>query len=151
PAPLPPADTAAPGTVEETATTGAPERTEVPRIAEIGAVADELGMRRARVLSRLGLQLAAERWEESFGPRTLMAQSAPATCVTCGFCVPLAGSLRQSFGVCGNQYSPADGRVVALDYGCGGHSEAAVMPAPVRPADPVLDETRVDALELHED
>ena len=28
-----------------------------------------------------------------------MAQAAPAACVTCGFLVPLAGSLRQAFGV----------------------------------------------------
>ncbi|MBB1242286.1 DUF3027 domain-containing protein [Streptomyces durbertensis] len=154
-APMPPPADAARATdttpAGEAGPAGPPARTEVPRIAEIGAVADELGMRRARVLSRLGLQLAAERWEESFGPRTLMAQSAPATCVSCGFCVPLAGSLRQAFGVCANEVSPADGRVVALDYGCGGHSEAAVMPAPIRPSDPVLDENRVDALELHED
>src|SRR5699024_3108904 len=33
------------------------------------------------------------------------------------------GSLRGEFGVCTNQWSPADGRVVHLGYGCGAHSE----------------------------
>ena len=121
-----------------------------PRVAEIGFVAQEIGMTRPRVLSRYGLQLAAERWEESHGGRSPMAQAAPASCVTCGFCVPLAGSLRQAFGVCANEYAPADGRVVALDYGCGGHSEAAVSPKAVRPPEPVIDETQVDELPLRE-
>ncbi|WP_340560540.1 DUF3027 domain-containing protein [Streptomyces sp. GSL17-111] len=121
-----------------------------PRPVEIGAVADELGLRRARVLSRLGLHLAAERWEDDFGPRTPMAQAAPASCQTCGFLVPLAGSLKQAFGVCANEYAPADGRVVSFGYGCGGHSEAAVMPTPPQPPPPVIDETRVDALPLHD-
>ncbi|MBW1597069.1 DUF3027 domain-containing protein [Streptomyces sp. JJ38] len=122
----------------------------LPRTGEIGAVADELGMRRARVLSRLGLHLAAERWEDDFGPRTPMAQAAPASCQTCGFLVPLAGSLRQAFGVCANEYAPADGRVVSFGYGCGAHSEAAVMPQPPQPPPPVIDETKVDALSLHD-
>ncbi|MCX2968793.1 DUF3027 domain-containing protein [Streptomyces sp. TRM70308] len=118
--------------------------------ARIGAVADELGMGRARVLSRLGLHLAAERWEDRFGPRTPMAQAAPASCQTCGFLVPLAGSLRQAFGVCANEYAPADGSVVSFGYGCGGHSEAAVMPRPPKPPAPVIDETRVDDLALRD-
>ncbi|MET7639779.1 DUF3027 domain-containing protein [Streptomyces sp. NPDC005438] len=121
-----------------------------PTRAEIVSVAQELGMGRPRVLSRYGLQLAAERWEESHGPRTPMAQSAPGACDSCGFLVPLSGSLRQVFGVCANENSPADGHVVALDYGCGGHSERAVMPEPPRPPAPVIDETRVDPLELHQ-
>ncbi|MFI6639532.1 DUF3027 domain-containing protein [Streptomyces sp. NPDC050504] len=114
----------------------------------IAALADELGMRRARVLSRYGLHSAADRWEEAFGPKTPMAQAAPASCVSCAFLVPLAGSLRQAFGVCANEFGPADGRVVSLAYGCGGHSEAAVMPKPTRPAEHVLDSMRVDAFVL---
>ena len=35
----------------------------------------------------------------------------------------LSGSLRSEFGVCTNEWSPADGRVVHLGYGCGAHSE----------------------------
>jgi hypothetical protein len=65
--------------------------------------------------------------------------------------MPLAGSLRQAFGVCANEFSPADGRVVSLSYGCGAHSEAAVMPTPPRPAPPVIDETEVDLLPLPPD
>ncbi|MFI9614442.1 DUF3027 domain-containing protein [Streptomyces sp. NPDC052023] len=120
----------------------------VPTRGSIAAVAEELGMRRARVLSRYGLHVAADRWEESFGPKTPMAQAAPAACVTCGFLAPIGGSLGQAFGVCANEFSPADGRVVSLAYGCGGHSEAAVMPKPPQPAPPVIDETRVDPFPL---
>ncbi|MEV5595765.1 DUF3027 domain-containing protein [Streptomyces sp. NPDC052496] len=117
----------------------------------IAAVAEELGMGRPRVLSRYGLHAAADRWEEEYGPKTAMAQAAPANCVSCGFLVPLAGSLRQAFGICANEFGPADGHVVSLGYGCGGHSEAAVMPRPPRPAPPVIDETVVDAFALRPD
>ncbi|MFJ5264299.1 DUF3027 domain-containing protein [Streptomyces sp. NPDC088387] len=120
----------------------------VPTRGSIAAVAEELGMRRARVLSRYGLHVAADRWEDTYGPKTPMAQAAPAACVSCGFLVAIGGSLGQAFGVCANEFSPADGRMVSLAYGCGGHSEAAVMPAPPRPAPPVIDETRVDDFPL---
>ncbi|MEU1270465.1 DUF3027 domain-containing protein [Streptomyces sp. NPDC005799] len=119
-----------------------------PTRGSIAAVAEELGMRRARVLSRYGLHIAADRWEESYGAKTPMAQAAPATCVSCGFLQPIGGSLGQAFGVCANEFSPADGHVVSLAYGCGGHSEAAVMPRPPQPAPPVIDETRVDPFPL---
>lgn len=122
---------------------------EPPARGSITAVADELGMSRRRVLSRYGLEEAADRWEEEYGPRTPMAQSAPASCESCGFLMPLTGSLRQAFGVCANEYSPADGHVVSLSYGCGGHSEAAVMPKTPQPPPPVVDETRADAMPLH--
>ncbi|MFE2263448.1 DUF3027 domain-containing protein [Streptomyces griseosporeus] len=130
-------------------TEGPPARlATAPSRGSIAAVAEELGMRRARVLSRYGLHVAADRWEEAFGPKTPMAQAAPAACVSCGFLVPIGGSLGQAFGVCANEFSPADGRVVSLAYGCGGHSEAAVMPKPPQPAPPVIDETRVDPFPL---
>ncbi|MFC5910973.1 DUF3027 domain-containing protein [Streptacidiphilus monticola] len=116
--------------------------------AQIASVARELGFGRARVLSRLGLELAADRWEKDYGAHTPMAQAAPASCESCGFLVPIGGKLGQAFGVCANEFSPGDGHVVALDYGCGGHSEAAVMPAPVRPAPPVLDELQLEAVRL---
>lgn len=124
------------------------EEPAAPGRAALGAVAEEPGMGRARVLSRLGLQEAADRWEEAYGPRTAMAQSAPANCVSCGFLMPLAGSLRQAFGVCANEFSPADGHVVSLAYGCGGHSEAALMPRTPQPPPPVIDETRNDPFSL---
>jgi len=117
----------------------------------IAAVAEELGLGRARVLSRFGLHLAADRWEKDYGAHTPMALAAPASCATCGFLVPVAGTLSQTFGICANEFGPADGRVVALDYGCGGHSEAAVVPAPQPPVPPVLDEFTVEPMPLHPD
>jgi hypothetical protein len=129
--------------------TGSPRQiAETPVRGTIAAVAEELGMARRRVLSRYGLHSAAERWEEEYGPETPMAQSAPANCVSCGFLMPLSGSMRQAFGVCANEYSPADGHVVSLAYGCGGHSEAAVMPKAPQPPPPVIDETQADAMSL---
>ncbi|MBX7549653.1 DUF3027 domain-containing protein [Streptomyces sp. NPDC004232] len=130
-------------------TPGAPAvQLTVPSRGSIASVAEELGMRRARVLSRYGLHTAADRWDEAFGARTPMAQAAPATCMTCGFLAPVGGSLGQAFGVCANEFAPADGRVVSLAYGCGAHSEAAVMPKPPQVAPPVIDETKVDAFPL---
>ncbi|MGW1720061.1 DUF3027 domain-containing protein [Streptomyces sp. NPDC002156] len=130
-------------------TAGSPSAfTVVPARGSIAAVAEELGMRRARVLSRYGLHSAADRWEDSYGPKTPMAQAAPATCVSCGFLVAIGGSLGQAFGVCTNEFAPADGRVVSLAYGCGGHSEAAIMPKPPVPPPHVIDETIVDPFPL---
>jgi hypothetical protein len=120
-----------------------------PSRGSLAGIAEELGLGRARVLSRYGLHSAADRWEEAYGAKTPMAQAAPASCLSCAFLVPIAGSLRQAFGVCANEFSPADGRVVSLSYGCGGHSEAAVMPKPPQPPPPVLDETRVEPMPLH--
>ncbi|WCN06902.1 DUF3027 domain-containing protein [Streptomyces sp. M92] len=130
-------------------TAGPPaELSAVPARGTISAVAEELGLRRSRVLSRYGLHVAADRWEEGYGPKTAMAQAAPASCVSCGFLARIGGSLGQAFGVCANEFSPADGHVVSLAYGCGGHSEAAVMPKAPRVAPPVIDETRVDPFPL---
>ncbi|GAA1732185.1 DUF3027 domain-containing protein [Streptomyces yatensis] len=137
---------------EADVTAGAPgSQTAAPKTGSIAAIAEELGMRRARVLSRYGLHVAADRWDEAYGAQTPMAQAAPGTCATCGFLMPLGGSLGQAFGVCANEFSPADGRVVSLSYGCGAHSEAAVMPKPPRPSAPVVDETVVEPLPLHPD
>lgn len=84
----------------------------------------ELGLGRARVLSVLGRDEATERWDEGdFGPESPMAKAAGQPCGTCGFLMILGGALGQAFGVCANAFAPADGRVVALNYGCGAHSE----------------------------
>jgi hypothetical protein len=91
-------------------------------------VAFELGLGRARVMSREGRIDAAERWYDGDGgPESSMARQAPAHCGTCGFLLPLAGSLRAGFGVCGNEMTATDGRVVSVEFGCGAHSEAAVV------------------------
>lgn len=84
----------------------------------------EVGLGRARVLSIAGRDQAADRWDDGeFGPRSEMAESASKQCATCGFVVSVAGPLSRPFGVCSNQFAPADGRLVSLAYGCGAHSE----------------------------
>ena len=86
-------------------------------------VATEAGLGRERVLSVEGRDDAAERWQSGTnGPAAELARSAPGSCGTCGFLLPLAGSMRGAFGVCANEYAPADGQVVAVGFGCGAHS-----------------------------
>ena len=90
-------------------------------------VAYEFGLGRSRVLSREGRDEAAQRWHEGpFGPDDPIATHAAATCVTCGFYIPLAGLLGMAMGACSNEFSPADGRVVDAAYGCGAHSDTVI-------------------------
>lgn len=121
---------------------------EPPReFAESAPVAYELGLGRARVLSPAGRDAAATRWYHGeSSPRSAMARAAPARCATCGFLVSLRGSLRMAFGVCANELSPSDGRVVPLDYGCGAHSEAAALPATSAAVPPIVNELGYDQL-----
>lgn len=109
-------------------------------------VVNELGLGRPRVLSRQGRLDAAQRWHGGeFGPGSPMAATAPAACGTCGFYLPLAGSLRAAFGVCGNELAPADGHVVHIEFGCGAHSEVEVEPSPVATvAELVYDDAQLD-------
>jgi hypothetical protein len=109
---------------------------------EIEEVALELGLGRPRVMSRDGRLDAAERWYEGeTGPDAPMARQAPAHCGTCGFLLPLAGSLRAGFGVCGNDISGVDGRTVSVEYGCGAHSEAVfLVPSLSEPSGAVFDD-----------
>ncbi len=101
----------------------------------------ELGLGRKRVLSREGRDEAAQRWYDGeHGPRDPHAEQASAACATCGFFLPMAGALRQVFGVCANEWSPSDGQVVSLDHGCGAHSEVDVEQRAERIDAPVLDE-----------
>ncbi|MGN6605705.1 MAG: DUF3027 domain-containing protein [Jatrophihabitans sp.] len=95
---------------------------------EVEQVAFELGLGREQVLSREGRLQAAERWIDGNGPAAPMARQAPATCGTCGFLVPLAGSLRAGFGVCANEVTEVDGQVVSVEYGCGAHSSVRAEP-----------------------
>ena len=102
-------------------------------------MAFELGLGRERVLSREGRLDAADRWHDGDrGPDTAMARQAPAHCGTCGFFLPLAGSLRAGFGVCGNEVTDTDGQVVSVEYGCGAHSQAVVEAAPLGDAAEVV-------------
>lgn len=101
----------------------------------------ELGLGRRRVLSAHGISNAALRWQDSeAGPDGEYAKRASAQCSTCGYLMPMAGSLRTQFGVCANGWSPFDGRVVALDSGCGAHSETDVDRQTPDSAEPVIDD-----------
>lgn len=102
---------------------------------EVDEVAYQVGLGRSQVLSSEGRAEAAERWYAEYGPDTEMAKAAPGTCGTCGFYLPLAGSLRAAFGVCANAMG-ADGHVVHAEYGCGAHSDT---PAPTGSGSPLYE------------
>ena len=111
------------------------------------ALATEVGLGRERVLSREGRDDAADRWHDGpFGPGSPVAKAAPGLCGSCGFYLPLAGSLGGAFGVCANDLSPADARVVDVAFGCGAHSEVPAPPPAVPMGGTVLDEV---TLEVH--
>jgi hypothetical protein len=94
----------------------------------------EFGLGRERVLSYDGQVDAVERWYAGEpGPEAAMARAAPSACASCGFFIPLSGALRQAFGACANEFAPDDGRVVAVDHGCGAHSQAVVIPSSPQP------------------
>jgi hypothetical protein len=102
----------------------------------------------ARVLSSIGRDEAALRWYTSeHGPRSPLAHAAPGVCAGCGFFVPLGGPLGRVFGVCANAYAPDDGRVVTVDHGCGGHSEALLPSGPDTASPPVIDELGYDLVD----
>ena len=112
------------------------------------AVPDTVPLR-ARVLSAVGRDDTALRWYTSeHGPKTPLAHAAPGLCAGCGFFVRLAGPLGQVFGVCANAYAPDDGRVVAVDHGCGAHSEAVFAPSAEQPLRPVIDELGYDLVDM---
>ncbi|MGW9477672.1 DUF3027 domain-containing protein [Saccharomonospora azurea] len=132
-----------------------PTQPDDPRLAPAYATLDdpeaeevtkEIGLGRVRVMSRIGREEAATRWHRGeFGPRSDMARSAPATCGTCGFYLQLAGSLRNAFGVCGNEISPADGHIVHAEFGCGAHSEVELETSSSVPvAELVYDDSLLD-------
>ncbi len=110
----------------------------------------ELGLGRVRVLSFEGREAAATRWYTGDrGPTADEAVHATASCSTCGFFVPVSGALRRAFGVCANEWSPSDGKVVSVDHGCGAHSETDVEPPePLPLPEPILDETGAEAVTL---
>ncbi|MFC3993473.1 DUF3027 domain-containing protein [Actinoplanes siamensis] len=119
--------------------------------AAVEEVSWELGLGRSRVMSQEGRIETAQRWYDGdAGPEAPIATAAPrnARCGTCGFYLPLAGSLRQMFGVCGNLYAPDDGRAVSADHGCGAHSEA-LLAAPEQPVEElptVYDDSEVETV-----
>lgn len=111
-------------------------------------VALDVGFGRVHVLSRFGREDAAARWHSGdYGPRSDMARGVPFSCGTCGFYVPLAGSMRGAFGVCTNDISPADGHAVDVEYGCGAHSEVEVeVSSSVPVAELVYDDSLIDVV-----
>jgi len=105
----------------------------------------ELGLGRERLLSAEGRDLAARRWlAGEAGSDNQMTRMAPGPCLTCGYFVRLTGSLGRVFGVCANEFSSSDGRVVAVDHGCGGHSDAVADERGIELPEPVLDTITVD-------
>ncbi|NOV97299.1 DUF3027 domain-containing protein [Isoptericola halotolerans] len=119
-----------------------------------GVAIEELALARQRVLSPQGRDEAAERWYRGTrGPTAPNAVASASECTTCGFLVPLQGPLGQLFGVCANEWSPDDGKVVSLDHGCGAHSETDVSrrgsdwPAPA----PLIDESSIERVQVETD
>lgn len=111
----------------------------------------EFGIGRERVLSTDGISAAASRWADSdAGPEGEFAARASAHCGSCGYLMPIAGSLRTKFGVCASKWSPFDGRVVGLDSGCGAHSETDVKKPSHEPVEAVVDDYAAGELEYQE-
>jgi hypothetical protein len=108
---------------------------EVDDLRALSPAAWELGLGREAVLSVQGREMAIARWNAGqTGPRAAMAKAAPAQCSTCGFLVPVGGSLGQAFGICANEFGAADGTLVAMTFGCGAHSSVRIdghAPVPV--------------------
>ncbi|AOZ72973.1 hypothetical protein BK816_06455 [Boudabousia tangfeifanii] len=77
---------------------------------------------RPRVMSEQATNAVAGRWKKTL--RTARGNHRFAqNCETCAFMLPLAGTLGKSYGVCGNEFSTEDGRLVAFTHACGAHSE----------------------------
>lgn len=113
----------------------------------VDEVAYEVGLGRTKVMSGEGRAEAAERWYAEHGPDSEMARSAPSTCGLCGFYLPLAGSLRAAFGVCGNAMG-ADGRVVHVAYGCGAHSDTVLPTGGGSPLYEAYDDSAVEMVSI---
>jgi hypothetical protein len=111
-------------------------------------VAFEVGLGRKQVMSLEGRLDAAQRWYDGdHGPDSEMAKAAPSTCALCGFYLPLAGSLRAGFGVCGNELS-VDGQVVHAEFGCGAHSDTELPTGAGTPKYDAFDDGALEVVEL---
>lgn len=117
-----------------------PGYTDVANDTDVRELVEELGLGREWVLSREARDDAAQRWYDSEGgPDTPIAKAAPASCGTCGFAIPLVGTLGRLFGVCTNERTPFDGKVVSIDHGCGGHTDVRLPPPTDDSPEPVVD------------
>ena len=112
----------------------------------------EVGLGRFRVLSVPGKDETAIRWYDGDrGPRAAIAEAVTDKCVSCGFYVAISGSLGQSFGVCTNKFAADDGKVVAIDHGCGGHSEIVVDLHSIPTGGMVFDDNNLDTTEVSDE
>lgn len=117
---------------------------------EVDETALQVGLGRKQVMSLEGRLDAAQRWRDGeHGPDSEMAKAAPSTCELCGFYLPLAGSLRSAFGVCGNELA-ADGHVVNAAYGCGAHSDTSLPSGAGSPQFDAYDDGAVEIVERPE-
>jgi hypothetical protein len=114
---------------------------------ELDELEGEIGLGRKQLLSPLGRAEAAQRWYDGdYGPQSAMARSTKRVCRDCAYYLKLTGSLGTLFGVCANEMS-ADGHVVAIDYGCGAHSDT---PPPAQIGSPMFDPYDDGVLDLTE-
>lgn len=109
-----------------------------------------LRLSRRRVMTAEAISQTAKRWYAGqHGPKSLSTKIADGkACSSCGFLIPLAGSLGSMFGVCANMWSPDDGRVVSLDHACGEHSDIE-PPEPSQlwiQSEPAYDDYHIDIL-----
>ncbi|WIK63805.1 DUF3027 domain-containing protein [Gleimia hominis] len=131
---------------------------------------DAAPLKRPRELSQQGEEETVERWEtrrrrrarrdakeragRSGGRRNRKRfehNNKPqfdATCDSCGFLLSIEGKLGDKYGVCSNEWSADDGRVVALKHACGAHSETGIKNQPSQwPITPThLDENNIEVL-----
>lgn len=115
---------------------------------EVDEVAVEIGLGRKQVMSLDGRVDAAQRWRDGeYGPDTEMAKAAASVCGLCGFYLPLAGSLHNAFGVCGNEFA-MDGRVVHTEFGCGAHSDTTLPTGAGSPRYDAYDDAAVEVVTL---
>ena len=124
---------------DETTSTVAPLRPEQWELG-LGRETGALGVRprrRRRAVVRRRLR-----------PRRADGQGRAGPLSRCGFLLPIGGLVGQAFGVCANAFG-ADGRVVALGYGCGAHSSVREIEGTGVPVtDIVVDEHVLDLLDL---
>lgn len=118
---------------------------------DLEEVISKLRLSRKHVMTAKAISQTAKRWYAGqHGPKSLSTKVADGNaCSSCGFLIPLAGSLGSMFGVCANMWSPDDGRVVSLDHGCGEHSEIE-PPEPSQlwiQSAPAYDDYHIDILE----
>lgn len=115
---------------------------------DVDETAGEIGLGRKQVMSLEGRLGAAQRWfDGEYGPHSEMAKAAPSTCMLCAFYLPLAGSLRAAFGVCGNEFA-ADGHVVHAEFGCGAHSDTTLPTGAGSPQFAAYDDGAIEVVEL---